>query len=257
MITSIAEGASTPLVSVITALYNSGQYINEAIDSVLEQTYPNWEMLIVDDGSTDESAEIVAARAAADSRIRFFQLPKNHGMPFAARNLATANAAGKYIAFLDSDDMWMPEKLEKQVAFMERNDYPISFTGYNKQYEGNAGRKKFIAAKSVVTYRDLLKTNHIGCLTAMYNAEKTGKLEQHPHKYEDYIMWLQVLKKGYKAYGLNEALAVYRVHSGSISTNKLRMALINWKIYRNIMKLGVLSASWYFLHYCYYGLKKI
>lgn len=247
-----------PIVSVITAMYNSEKYINATIDSVLAQTFDNWEMIIVDDGSTDRSAEIVRTRSSADERIKFYQLSRNHGMPFAARNLATEKAQGRYIAFLDSDDRWLPEKLERQLQFMSENKYPVTFTSYSKVYEEEKAKTKVInIQKKIISFEDLLKTNHIGCLTAMYDVKQTGKLIQYEHKYEDYIMWLLLLKKGFKAYGMNEVLGIYRVHKKSISTNKFKMARINWKIYRNIMKLDIFMSSWYFVHYCLNGWKKI
>jgi teichuronic acid biosynthesis glycosyltransferase TuaG len=247
-----------PLVSVITPLYNTEDYIAETIGSVLKQDYTNWEMIIVDDCSTDGSASVVERFARQDPRIRYFRLDKNYGAPYAARNFATGKAAGRFIAFLDSDDLWSPEKLRVQVSFMLANSYAISFTAYRKLYETDAAREKVITVPGVVNYRELLKTNHIGCLTAMYDVTKTGKLLQPgPQYHEDYIMWLQTLKKGFKAYGINQVLATYRVHKKSISTNKFKMAVVTWNIYRKNMKLNLLNAIWYFLHYSINGLKKV
>lgn len=252
------QNNSQPLVSVITPLYNSEDYIAETIESVVNQEYTNWEMIIVDDCSTDGSAAVVERYALTDHRIRYYRLDKNYGAPYAARNFATTKATGRFIAFLDSDDLWSPEKLRVQVNFMLDHGYPISFTAYRKLYETDASRGKVIPVPEVVNYKELLKTNHIGCLTAMYDVAATGKLLQPgPQFHEDYIMWLQTLKKGFKAYGINQVLATYRVHKKSISTNKLKMAVVTWNIYRKNMKLNLLNAIWYFLHYSINGLKKV
>lgn len=249
---------SHPLVSVITPLYNSEDYIAETIESVINQEYTHWEMIIVDDCSTDGSAAIVERYARQDSRVKYYRLDKNYGAPYAARNLATEKASGRFIAFLDSDDLWSPEKLRIQVGFMLRHGYAISFTAYRKIYEMDESREKTITVREVVDYKQMLKTNHIGCLTAMYDTSKTGKLLQPgPQFHEDYIMWLQTLKKGFKAYGINQVLATYRVHRKSISTNKFKMAVVTWNIYRKNMKLNLLNAIWYFLHYSINGLKKV
>jgi teichuronic acid biosynthesis glycosyltransferase TuaG len=247
-----------PLVSIITAMYNSEAYIDSTIESVISQTYQLWEMIIVDDCSTDKSAELVLEWAKKDTRIKYYKLEKNFGAPYAARNFATSKAQGQFIAFLDSDDLWLSEKLEKQLAFMTLNDHEISFTAYSKLYEANPEKKKVINVPAEVDFEELLKTNHIGCLTAMYNVIKVGKLSQPgPQYHEDYIMWLKTLQKGYKAYGLNEILAFYRVHNKSISTNKLKMAGVTWNIYRQSIGLSFFKSLRCFLSYAINGFRKV
>jgi teichuronic acid biosynthesis glycosyltransferase TuaG len=248
-----------PLVSVITPLFNSEPYIQSTIESVLNQTYTNWEMIIVDDCSEDKSAEIVLRFAAADQRIKYHKLEKNYGAPYAARNFATSQAKGTFIAFLDSDDLWHKEKLEKQISFMQTDQLEISFTAYSKIYLSDPAKKsKIITVPAVVNFKSLLKTNHIGCLTAIYDVRKVGKLFQPgPQYHEDYIMWLKTLRKGFKAYGLNEVLAEYRVHRNSISNNKIKMARVTWNIYRKTMELNALQSAWYFLNYSFNGIKKV
>jgi teichuronic acid biosynthesis glycosyltransferase TuaG len=251
--------SGNPLVSIITPLFNSEAFIQNTIESVLAQSYTNWELIIVDDCSEDKSGEIVLGFSAVDKRIKYHRLEKNYGAPYAARNFATSQAKGTFIAFLDSDDLWEKDKLSKQLAFMDTGDFEISFTAYSKIYPPNSDKKdKVIHVPAVVDFKSLLKTNHIGCLTAMYDIRKVGKLFQPgPQYHEDYIMWLQILKKGYKAYGLDEVLAQYRVHKHSISSNKLKMAKVQWDIYRTILGLNPVQAVWYFLNYSLNGLKKI
>lgn len=191
-----------------------------------------------------------------DKRLKLFRLDKNHGMPYAARNYATKEAKGELIAFLDSDDLWAENKLALQVDFMITNCYPISFTAYAKIYENNPLKKKKINIPAVVSFKDLLKTNSLGCLTTMYNVNKVGKLFQVNHAHEDYIMWLQILKKGFNAHGLKEILACYRVNEKGYSTNKLKMAHVTWNIYRKIMNINLFKSAWYFLNYAWNGYKK-
>lgn len=253
----MGETKTEPLVSVITAMYNSEKYIAETIQSVLSQTYQNWEMLIVDDKSTDKSLAIAGEFAKSDARIKIFPLHKNHKLPAEPRNVATDNAGGKYIAFLDSDDTWYPEKLATQIHQMEYNQWEICFSGYMKKYEDNAGKKKCINVPAAVSYYDMLKTNSIGNLTAVYNVEKLGKLKQANRFFEDYIMWLQVLRKGFIAHGIQKPLATYRVHSKSNSYNKFRNLKEQWSIYREIVGLNLVRSCWYFFHYSFNGLKKL
>jgi len=253
----MGEPTSQPLVSVITAMYNSEKYVAETIKSVIGQTYQNWEMLIVDDKSTDNSLTIAKAFAEADDRIKIFRLERNHKLPYAARNLGTENANGKYIAFLDSDDFWHPQKLEIQIGQMETNNWVISFTSYCKQYESKPGKKKFIKVPNKVSYSDMLKTNSIGNLTAIYNVVKLGKLKQEEDFFEDYIMWLKILSKGFEAYGIQDALATYRVHNKSNSHNKIKAAKAQWSVYRRVLGLNLFDSIWYFLNYSVNGIRKV
>ncbi len=250
------ERIDEPLVSIVTSMYNSERFIRETIQSVVGQTYRNWEMNIVDDNSTDNSFEIAQSYSKTDKRIKVFKLDQNHKMPYAARNFGIDRSNGKYIAFLDSDDLWHSQKLGVQIPLMEKNQWAISFTNYSKKYEGNPSKKKIIVAPNKVTYSDLLKTNSIGNLTAVYNVEKLGKVKQINHLYEDYIMWLHILKKGFEAYGIKDTLATYRVHAKSYSNNKIHMARVQWKIYRKILKLNLFQSAWYFLNYALNGIKK-
>lgn len=241
-----------PSVSIITPLYNCFEYLEKTLQSVLDQTFQDWELIMVDDCSTDGSFEIAKAFAKQDERINILQLRENSGAAV-ARNKGTEAAKGRYIAFLDSDDVWLPHKLETQIAFMQANDYPFTFAAYDKVNEAG---KVFghVGVPDKVTYSDLLKSCSIGCLTAMYDTEFFGKVYMPLiRKRQDLGLWLRLLKKTKYAYGLNETLGLYKVRSDSISANKKSAALFTWRLYRDIEKLSLLKASYYFSHYAIRG----
>lgn len=243
------------LVSIITPLYNSQEYIEETIQSILNQNYSNWELIVVDDCSRDESLAIVGEFANKDSRIKIIKLEENSGAAI-ARNTGIENAKGRYIAFLDSDDLWVPEKLEKQIEFMKGKDISFSFTGYIKIDEDGT-EKGQVTIPDVVTYKELLKSNVIGCLTAIYDVEKLGKIYMpNIRKRQDHALWLKILKGHTNAYGLNEPLAKYRIREGSISRNKIKAASYQWKLYREVERLSIGKSLYYFINYAYHGFKK-
>ncbi|BBG66792.1 putative N-acetylgalactosaminyl-diphosphoundecaprenol glucuronosyltransferase [Hydrogenimonas sp.] len=246
----------TDLVSVITPTYNAQAYLEEAILSVMAQSYGNWEMIIVDDASGDRTAEIAEMYAKKESRIRFIRLERNSG-PAVARNRAIEEAEGRYIAFLDGDDIWAGSKLEKQIAFMKERDVALSYTDYYRIEESGGRKIDLIHAPERVDYRELLKQNVIGCLTAVYDTKKVGKLYMPDIlKRQDFALWLDILKKVPFAYGLNEPLAYYRVRSSSISSNKIASSLYNWKLYREVEKLPWYKAVYYFGWYTYRSFQK-
>lgn len=237
------------LVSVITPAYNAARFIAETIESVLNQTYENWEMIIVDDCSQDETTSIIKKYQAQDERIQLITLKENSGSAV-ARNTAMDHAKGKYLAFLDSDDKWLPEKLAKQVAFMEEKDIAFSFTRYQRVKEDGTETAILSKVPPVITYDDLMKQCVIGCLTVMLDREKIGELRMvNIRTRQDYAFWLKILRKGYRAYGIPEVLAHYRLVEGSISSNKIQAAKRNWYVYRHIEKHHFLRASWYFTNY--------
>ena len=245
----------TDKVSIITPSFNSKKFISQTIESVLNQTYRNWEMIIVDDVSPDNSNEIIEEYTQKDSRIKLIKLEQNSG-PAVARNRAIEEAKGRFIAFLDADDLWHKEKLEKQLTFMEQNDVAFTFSSYDLiDEDGNAlGTFK---TKEQVSYNDLLKTNPIGCLTAIYDTEKLGKVYM-PNilKRQDYGLWLKILKQVGTTKGMPEVLATYRILKNSVSSNKLKAAKYQWKIYMQVEKIGFWKSVYYFSQYAYYGLRK-
>ncbi len=241
------------LVSIITPSYNSSNYIAETIYSVINQSFTNWEMIIVDDNSTDNSIKIIQSFIEKDSRIKLIQFSKNSGSAV-ARNKAIEIAKGRYIAFLDSDDIWISTKLERQLAFMQENNFPFTYTAYDKIDEKG---KIFghIGVSKKVNYKTLLKTNIIGCLTAIYDTNYFGRVAMPLiRKRQDFGLWLELLKKTEYAYGLNESLARYRVCSDSVSSKKYNVARFNWYLYRRIEKLTLLESAYYFSHYIIRGI---
>lgn len=239
-------------VSIITPSYNAEKHLIHTIESVLAQSYESWEMLIVDDCSPDNANELIKSYVAKDSRIQLIKLEKNGGAAV-ARNTAIEAATGRFIAFLDSDDLWMPNKLEKQVQFMLDQDIAFSFSAYEKIDEKGVPFDG-VSVPNKISYKQLLKTNVIGCLTAMYDVEKLGKVYMPVNtKREDFATWLAILKQVDYAYGMPDVLAQYRVYASQSSAKKTKMAKENWRLYRDIEQLGVLKSAYYFSHYALRG----
>ena len=235
------------LVSIITPSYNSAKFIKECIESVIAQTYTNWEMLIIDDCSADNSPQII--KKYNDKRIQLIELDSNVGAA-EARNIALRRAKGKYITFLDSDDVWNLNKLSKQISFMETEDIAFSFSTYQSMSEDGSKLYSIIHAPKIVTYSSYLKNTIIGCLTVVIDREKTGDFEMlNIRSSHDMALWLLIMKKGFDAYGLDENLARYRIVSTSNTANKWRAAKDVWKVYREIEELSFFYSSWCFLNY--------
>ena len=244
------------LVSIITPAYNAAEYITETIESVLVQTYSKWEMLIVNDCSKDNTAEIVQSYAAKDNRIKLINLKQNSGAAV-ARNTAIQNAQGRYMAFLDSDDLWKKEKLQKQLNFMQQNGYAFTFTAYGHFKDRKENIQNLVKVPKSLNYKQALKGNKIGCLTVMLDRMQVQNINFSKQKHEDYILWLNILKQGVTAYGLNESFALYRTgNSKSISSNKLQSALWTWNVYRNNQKMSIFKSLYYMIFYLICGLKK-
>lgn len=241
------------MVSIITPSFNSVNYICHTIESILNQSYRNWELLIIDDCSTDNSREVIESYVNQDARIKLICLEQNSGAAV-ARNTGIENATGRFIAFLDSDDTWHPKKLEQQVGFMLNHNYTFTYTKYHQVNE-NGEKIGELHFPLKTSYRELLKTCVIGCLTTMYDSHKLGKV-YFPliRKRQDYALWLKILKQVDYAYCVPEDLASYTVRSDSISANKWKVAQYNWKLYRDIEKLNILSSAYYFLNYALRGI---
>lgn len=243
------------LVSIVTPSYNSSEFIAETIESVLGQSYKKWEMIIVDDASLDNSSDIIEMYAEKDERIKSIKLTKNGG-GVAARNKGIDKASGDYMVFLDHDDVWHNDFLEKSLELMVSNDYGLVFSSYEViDKNSNKALNDFIAPDRV-NYQDMLKTSSIGCLTAVYNVQKLGKIYMQDVWSADYVFWLTVLKKIDYAYSTKEPLAKYRVLTNSMSNNKFNQARHQWEVYRKIEKINLFKSVYYFVQYAYYGLKK-
>ena len=239
------------LVSVIMPLYNCAAFITDTIHSLQAQTYTDWELVAVDDCSTDNTREIVTALAAEDPRIRYLCLEKNSGAAV-ARTVSMENADGEYMAFLDSDDLWHPEKLKHQLEFMQKNDYAFSCTSYaqiNEQGEP-LGKIKHCIPKT--NYNRLLLDNPVGNSTVMYSVKKMGKFTvPNIRKRNDYALWLKMLKKEKYVYGLPEVLMYYRVCSNSISSNKFKLIKYQWQVYRELEHLNVFRSAFHVAYWCF------
>lgn len=244
------------MVSIITANYNCEQFIKQTIDSVLAQTYKDWEMIIVDDVSSDKSIEMIENYQREDTRIKLIKLEKNTG-PAGARNRAIEEANGRYIAFLDSDDYWHKDKLTRQLNFMNDNNSALSFTAYTTITEVKSEEIQRITVPLHVDYSMLLRQNIMGCLTVIYDTKQLGKVYM-PNiiRRQDYALWLKILKVIHKADGLNESLAYYRVRTTSVSSNKILAAQYHWKVLRDIEKLSLYKAIYYFGWYTYKSILK-
>lgn len=239
---------SVGLVSVVMPAHNADRFLKESIESVVAQSYENWELLLVDDGSRDRTREIADAFARRDSRIRVFHHEKARG-PAEARNTALENAKGQYVAFLDSDDVWLTEKLQVQVGLMKKHDWAMSFHEYRRMTVDGKEVGRLIRVPTERSYSQLLKHNVVGCLTAMVDVAKTGPIRMRAEGYDDFILWLDVLKRGYKAYGIQQDLARYRRVPGSVSFSWRRAARWVWGIYRDVEQLSLPKALWYFANY--------
>ena len=235
-------------VSVITACYNSEKFIEETIKSVLSQSYVDWEMIIVDDCSSDKSIDIIQNYMKRDNRIKLIRLEVNSGAGI-ARNMAIKAAVGKYIAFLDSDDIWKPDKLEKQICFMKEKDCCLSYSSYVVINEKGLEQSTVIA-KEHINYGIMLKNNYIGCLTAVYDTQILGKVFMPEiRKRQDWALWLKILKKTDKAFGIKEPLAFYRDRNDSISANKFDLLKYNWAIYKNVEGFSTLKSIYFISQY--------
>lgn len=234
------------LVSIITPSYNSAEFVEETINSILVQTYTNWELLITDDCSSDNTCEIVERYAGRDSRIKLFRLSRNSGAGV-ARNKSIEEAKGRFIAFCDSDDCWLPEKLEKQLAFMEEKGSDFSFTSYYVCQEQGSIYGRMIAPEKA-SFFDLVCDDCIGCLTAMYNVEALGKFYMPTiRRRQDWGLWLTIIQKSKYAYGLKECLALYRLRSNSLSSNKLALVSYNINVYRKVLQYSLLKSYLVFI----------
>lgn len=243
-------------VSVVTPCHNAQSTIAKTIDSVIKQTLTDWELIIVDDGSTDDSAKLIHAFIENDHRIKYFKIDKPSGSPSLPRNIGIDKAQGKYIAFLDADDVWFPNKLQKEVDFLEKNEYDLAYSYYEKMdWEGNRS-DRIIRTREKTTYVNLLKSNSIPCLTSIIRKDIIGDTRFKQIPQEDFCFWLDILKKGYTAYNLCEVTALYREAKTSRSANKLDMFKGYWNVIRNHQHISLIPACFYMFTYSILGVAK-
>jgi teichuronic acid biosynthesis glycosyltransferase TuaG len=244
------------LVSIVMPMYNAEKYLEQAVKSVLAQTYPHWELLIINDHSTDHSVEIARKFETADSRIHLYNTDYHNGMPSAPRNTGVRLAQGRFIAFLDSDDLWAPEKLSQQVSLFKDDNVFVVYSDYEKIEEDGARKNRIVRAPLTLNYKKLLRGNAIGNLTGIYDTQKVGKIAIKNIHHEDYAMWLEILKKGGIALNTNTVTAFYRLSNSGVSRKKSRLLTWQWNIYRQVEHLSIAKSMKLYCCYAYFGLKK-
>ena len=245
-------------VSIITPAFNSVDFLEETIKSVQNQTYNDWELIIVDDCSTDGTFELANSFSQKDSRIIVLRNDKNSGVSF-SRNKAIDCSNGEYIAFLDSDDIWLPNKLEKQISFMEDNKYAFTYTDY-KMFDSltKVIDKKIIRAPDIMTSQKIYGNTSIGCLTVMVNRKIVGDFSMPlVNHMEDNITWQKIMERGYCGYRLPEVLSLYRKgNNNSLTSGKKKAMLAQWNIYRNYYNFSIFKSLFYFIQYAFHAIIK-
>ena len=244
------------LVSIVTPTFNSEKFISETIQSVQNQTYTNWEMIIVDDCSTDNTANLVTEKAQLDKRITFIRLNENSG-PAKARNAGIEKVSGKYMTFLDADDIWFPEFISTSIETIIAKNIFFVFSSYRRSNE----KLEFVYSDFIVpekvTYTDILKSNSISCLTAFIDIEKLGKKRMPDiFKRQDMGLWLQYLKEIPFAYGIQKPMAIYRIRENSLSRKKSKLLKYQWQFYREVEHLSILQSCYYMINWMYKGFVK-
>lgn len=245
------------LVSIITPVYNGEKFVAETIESVLKQTYPNWEMIVVDDGSKDSSAAIIRQFAERDCRITSVQQP--NGGSASARNNGIRRARGQFIALLDADDLWEPNFLESQLALMKEKNALLVHASYKRINEESKEILRPYKAKKVVTYKQMQRVNHIACLTGLYDTSVYGKIflrEELKSIRDDYAYWLDIIKLVGKSYGNQKVLASYRVMASSTTGKKKKLIKAQFQFYYKYQKLGLLRSCLYTMYWGILGVLK-
>lgn len=236
----------SPLVSIIMPAYNSAAFIAESIKSVQAQSIENWELLIIDDASTDDTLNIIKEFKEEDQRIQYYNLPANQGTGF-ARNIGIKASRGKYISFLDSDDLWKPHKLRIQLELLEGTGAEVCFSSYELIDPEGISLDIQVLALEHLSFKKLLKANYVGNLTGIYNSEHLGKFYAPAiRKRQDWAMWLEIIKKAGSAKGISEPLACYRVRKDSISGDKMEMVQYNFNVYRKALGYSFFKSSFLF-----------
>lgn len=243
-------------ISIILPVYNSENYLESCINSVINQTYENWELFIIDDCSTDSSSNIYNSYSSRYSNIHILKQKTNAGAG-SSRNLGLKSATGKFIAFIDSDDIWDINKLLNQIKFMNENNCAISYHSYRLIDMNGNSKFKIIIAPQSINYFSYLKNTIIGLSTAMINIEMTGPIEFSLYRTrQDTLLWLSLLKQGYSALGMNDVYSSYRVRNNSISSNKFLAAKKVWELYYINQKLGFFRSTYFFFFYALNAIKK-
>ena len=243
-------------VSIIMPCHNGEKYLRQAVKSVLAQTFTDWELLIIDDASTDGSVVIAEEYCVQDSRIKLLHTAASTGKPATTRNVGIEAATGRFIAFLDCDDQWLQDKLEHQIPLFEKPDCAAVFSFYKKMDSSGNVRPAVVTSPAVVSFDQLLNGNCIGNLTGIYDTAKVGKMYQKEIHHEDYLMWLQVLQKDFVARNTGTVEAYYRESGTSVSGSKLKAMGWTWAIYRKELNLPFMASAVHFIKYAFKALSK-
>lgn len=236
-----------PLVSIIMPCYNAEQYVAQSIESVLAQTYDNWELLITDDVSTDKSVEILTQYCTKDDRINVL-VPDYHQGIARTRNMSISRAKGRFVAFLDNDDLWKPDKLEKQIAYMLENKIGFTYTSYELIDAEGRPKNKVIKTQGVIDYKKYLRNTIIGCGTVVVDRQLVGHISMPINDTsDDMALWLNILRQGFKAYPLKDVYQQYRVTGKSASSNKFKASRDVWHVYRENEGFSIIKSAYYFI----------
>ncbi|WP_315168872.1 glycosyltransferase family 2 protein [Metaclostridioides mangenotii] len=245
-----------PLVSIITPVYNSEKFLSETIECIQNQTYKNWQLLLIDDCSNDNSSEVIKRYSEHESRIKYIKLDNNSGAAV-SRNKGLSLAEGRFVAFADSDDLWDSKKLEKQVGYMLKNNVGFTFTSYRYMKEDGTKTNKVARAPEKIDYEGLLRNTIIGCSTVVIDRDILGNFEMPlVRRGQDTATWLQLLKTEKYAYGIYDDLVFYRLVGNSISSNKIKALKRTWNTYRNVEKLSLPKSMYVFCFYVFNAIKK-
>jgi len=245
------------LVSIITPMYNGELFVGQTIDSVLNQTYNNWEMIVIDDGSKDRGPEIVNEYVTKDSRVKL--ISQKNGGSASARNNGIRHAAGQYISLLDADDTWDPDFLESQLNFMKSKNALLVYSSHRRINENSEEILAPFIVPDQVVYKDMLKTSSISCLTGLYNIEKFGKIylrEELKSYRDDYVYWLEIIKKVGVAYGNQKVIANYRVMKSSTTGKKKKLIIPHFMVFYKVEKVGLFNSIYYTLSWAVNGFFK-
>ena len=245
------------MISIVVPVYRAEKYIEETMDCVRAQTYTDWELLLIEDCGPDQSRQRIEEyiQRTGDGRIRLLTHPTNLGAA-RARNLGVNEARGRYLAYLDADDLWTPDKLEKELAFLKERQAAFVFTGYEFADENGKGTGKVVRVPATITYKEALKNTTIFTSTVMFDMEQLSKeqLQMPQIKSEDTALWWRILRQGYVACGLDENLVKYRRAGKSLSSNKLEALRRIWNLYRKAEGMSVINSAW---HFCFWAVRAV
>lgn len=246
------------LVSIIVPVYDSEKFLTKTIDTVLSQSYNNWELIFVNDCSKDNGNKIIEEHMKNEKRIKLINLEKNSGAAV-ARNKGIEYSKGRYIAFLDADDLWKKDKLRKQLDFMSNNNYEFTFSDYEFADENGNKIGKIVSVPKEINYKQALKNTTIFTSTVIFDVEKLGKeliMMPNVRRGQDTATWWKVLKTGITAHGINESLAIYRRSNNTLSSNKIKALKRTWNLYRNVENISLIKSIYYFLCYVFNAIRR-